>query len=160
MSIIKEPLPPVTHRWKIVEHLRDRFLACKQGRDGRYMTWNVVKTEPILKPDTITGNAIGLYVPRETKEAAVSHTYATLSLATEFHVKIGLGDDAAKIAHLVLGEVESIVLSDINSGGLSLNIVEKGNELDVEGPQGSNLVSGIVFWEVQYRHRVGNPRHM
>lgn len=157
MSAYLKTLPPPTVRLRIIDHLKERFEKAKAGQGGRYITWNTVATQPITKPETIAGSAVGIYDSRERKKPEAGYARSTIQLATEFHVRLAQGDDATRIANLVLGEVQAIMLSDIHCGGLSLNIVETGNELDVEGPNGT-LVSGIVFWEVLYRHKAGDPR--
>lgn len=154
---LKEPFPPDTQRMKIIDHLIARFEGCIQGQNGRFMTWNTVSDCPITDAQKQLGNTIGIFDGRENKKPEVGSSRATLSLMTEFHVRLAKGDKPNRIANLVLGEVQSIMLSDIYAGGLCLNIVEVGNELDVEGPQ-DTAVSGIIFWEVQYRHKAGNPR--
>ena len=150
-------LPPATIRDQIIEHLVERFRQCQAGQDGRYITWNTVSDCPLTSTETLLGTAVGIYEGRERKRAEVGHSRNTLELSTEFKIKLAMGDKPAQVARRVLGEVQAIVQSDIYCGGLSLHIVEVGNELDVDGPSDQS-VAGIVFWEVMYRHKAGDPR--
>lgn len=155
MSIVD--IPPDTMRVRIMDHLLARFTACEAGEDGRYITWNTVSDCPLTNTEQLIGNAVGLYEGRERKKAEVGFYRSTLELQTEFKVKLALGDKPGRVANAVLGEIQSIMLSDIYCGGLSLDIVEVGNELDVDGPN-DQTVAGIVFWEIIYRHKAGDPR--
>lgn len=156
-------LPPQTVRDRIMQHLLSRFAACVEGQGGRYITWNTISDAPLKEGQKVLGNAIGVFDSRERKKPEVSLVRAALEVNTEFHVRLAHGDNPVAVARAVLGEVQAIMLSDIYctepTGQLSLNIVEIGNELDVDGPDDKS-VSGIVFWEIQYRHQAGNSRKL
>jgi hypothetical protein len=154
-------LPPDTVRDRILQHLIKRFQDCVAGQGGRYITWNTVSDCPLTSDEVTLGNAIGIYDGRERNKDAIGLAYRFLEVQTEFKIKLAIGDKPAKVARAVLGEVQTVMLSDIycteGSIQLSLDIVENGNELDVDGPH-DTTVAGIVFWEIQYRHIAGNPR--
>jgi hypothetical protein len=150
-------IPPDTVRDQIMSHLVKRFEDCIAGQGGRYMTWNAVTDAPLTSAEKVLGNAVGIYDGRERKKPEMGLTRSTLEVQTEFLVKLAMGDNPAKVGRAVLGEVAAVMMSDIYCGGLSLHIVEVGNELDVDGPKDQS-VAGIVFWEVYYRHQAGDPR--
>lgn len=146
-----------TVRDKIITHLTQRFEEQVAGENGRFLTWSKVYTDPPPLKSNIIGNAnLILLDGRETKQAEVQRFRCTLQMTTEFRVKLALGDRKTQLARNILGEIQSIILSDIYCGGLTLNIVERANELNVGGETDTE-VSGIVFWDVQYRHAVNNP---
>lgn len=151
--------PPATIRERILEHLIARFRDAQAGYGGRYMTWQTVKGSPVTSGDM--SPTIAIYDGRERKTVEVGYVRCVLEVQTEFKAALALGDDAHAFARSILGEVEAVMLSDIycteGSMQLSLNIVEVGNELDVDGPDDQS-VAGIVFWEIQYRHKAHDPR--
>jgi hypothetical protein len=154
-------LPPDTVRDRILQHLIKRFQDCVAGENGRFITWNTVSDCPLTSTETALGNAIGIYDGRERNRDLVGYSTRILEVQTEFKIQLAIGDKPAKVARAVLGEVQTVMTSDIycTEGPiqLSLDIVESGNELDVDGPH-DQTVAGIVFWEIQYRHIAGNPR--
>lgn len=158
-----ENIPPQTVRDRIMTHLAARFKDSQAGVDGRYMTWNTVHDTPLTNVERLLGDAISLYDGRELKKPEIGYERCELEVQTEFKIKLAMGDNPASIARAVLGEVQATMLSDIyctdGARQLSLNIVEVGNEIDVEGPD-DQTVSGIVFWKVQYRHKAGDPRKL
>lgn len=152
-------LPPPTIRSEIIAHLMARFAACVEGEGGRYITWNNVSDCPLTANEKTHSPAVGIFDGPERKSPEVGRSRCTLALSTEFHFKLGKGDNPSEVGRRVMGEVQTVMCSDIYCGGLTLNIVEVGNELDVEGPNDTS-VSGIIFWEILYRHSAGNPRQM
>jgi hypothetical protein len=142
---------------RIMAHLVKRFSDCRAGLDGRFITWNTVTDGPIGSAEANLGNALSVSDGRERKKPEVGFERCQLEVQSEFKIKLAMGDNPKQVANAVLGEIQTIMLSDIYCGGLSLHIVEVGNELDVDGPSDQS-VAGIVFWEIQYRHKAGNPR--
>ncbi|QSY98652.1 hypothetical protein J2J97_31780 (plasmid) [Rhizobium bangladeshense] len=155
-------LPPDTVRDRILQHLVKRFRDCVAGENGRFITWNTVSDCPLTSEEITFGNALGIYDGRERNKDGIGLSTRFLEVQTEFKIKLAYGDKPAKVARAVLGEVQTVMTSDIycteGSVQLSLDIVEIGNELDVDGPH-DQTVAGIVFWEIQYRHIAGKPRN-
>ena len=157
MATYVNPLPPATIRSKILDALVARFIAQVQGVGIAAMTWNSVSRSGFTKDQMQMGNAIALLDIRETKRIMGSYVMCHLQCHTEFHVRSARGDDPSVVAALVIGEIETVMLSDITCGGLSINVIELGNEIDADGPE-DTMVKGVVHWEIQYRHRTGDPR--
>lgn len=153
--ISDESLPSI--RDQIMNHLADRFDDVVSGVDGRVIKWSKVWRDPWSCTASLVGDAnIAIIDGRETKSALVGYTMCTLQITTEFKVKVAKNDKKTSIVRNVMAEVQRTILSDIYCGGLALNIVERANEPNVDG-ENDTEVSGIVFWDLQYRHRVGDP---
>lgn len=156
-------LPPPTVRDRIMDHLIRRFKSVSAGVNGRYVTWDVVSDTPLSRTEKALGTSVGIFDSRERKTAEVGYERCLLDVQTEFRVQTAHGDNVSSVARGVLGELQAVMRSDIycteNSSQLTLNIVEVGNELDVDGPNDKS-VAGIVFWEIQYRHKTGDPRKL
>lgn len=155
-----DPVPPDTVRSRIMRHLLDRFTTCRAGVDGRHITWGAVSDTPFSEKEAqFAPERIALIDVRERKRPEVGYSRCELTVNAEFHATLAKGDKPNEIANQVLGEVQAVMLSDIYCGGLTLDIVEVGNELEVEGSNDTS-VSGIVFWEILYRHKAGDPRKL
>lgn len=79
-----------------------------------------------------------------------------LRVATEFVYSMKIGDEPLTELNRILVDIQRLMRSDIQAGGLCLNIVESSSELDLDGPE-DRLVGGIVFWEVLYKHATQDP---
>ena len=145
-------------REQILAHLKTRFEAITAGVDGFTETWEVVTREPLsAQPTIVKGQAaIGIYELPERSAPNIGVTNKTLRLVLEFHYKLDDAELASMELNRLLLDVQRTMLSDTTSGGLSLNVTEDGNELDIDGP-GDGLVVGAAVFNVLYRHKTGDP---
>lgn len=143
-------------RERILQHLATRFTSRVEGTNGALLSWDRVTRTPI--PANLDGfnAAIGIFDPSEVKRAQMGHNVCLLTVITEFSEKARLGEDAATRLNLLLADVQSTMRADIYCGGLTLNIEEVRNEIDVEGVA-SKMLNGMVEWTVTYRHRASDP---
>jgi hypothetical protein len=146
----------ISKRERIMTHLKERFEAIQSGIDGFSTTWNQVTRQPLSKSAVAMGDCLGLFDIREEKTPHMQFMLCTLTVVVEFYSRMQLGDDPATELNRMLLDVQRTFRSDIQCGGLALNIVETKNELDIDGP-GDSLVAGVVEVQVQYRHYVDDP---
>ena len=146
-------------REKIMAHLEDRFRDVREGEDGYATTWNVVVRRPMTKTEVGLGKAIGLYDTEEQKTPQIGYMICTLTVICEFFYAMKIGDDAATELGVMLTDIQRTRRSDVTCGGISINIVEVRNELDIDGPA-DRLVAGACEFQVQYRHSLDDPRQL
>ena len=155
------PMAPPSIRERIVTVLIKRFLDQKRGVDGAAITWDVVTDEPLSSDQQSKGYAVGVYDTSERKQDGVQHIMCFLNIVFEFHSTLADGDEPMKIARACLTEVQRVATKDLNTKEedgyhLTLDIQEKGNELENIAPNPSK-VSGVAIFEVKYRHRPNDP---
>lgn len=146
----------VSKREQIMQHLQKRFEAARAGTDGYSVTWNSVTRRPLSRVEVGMGDAVGLFDMRETKRQEIQHMRCDLSLVIEFYLFMQLGDDPGTELNRMMLDIQRTIRQDIYCSGLTLNIVESKNELDIDGPTDA-LVAGVVEYLIQYRHLVDDP---
>jgi hypothetical protein len=149
-----------TKRERIMAHLKERFEAQQKASSGptpdaKY-TWDVVTRLPLTKNEKEIGFAVGLYDTSERKRADIGRDMCSLNVVVEFHVKMMEGDDIPRIMNRVMGEVQRVMGLDIYCGQIANNVEEKGNELEIPGPNATSC-AGMVVYEITYRHKSNNP---
>lgn len=151
-------------RNRILAVLKQRFLDVADGVGGHIITWNVVERKPLEDQQMEMGNAIALLEGPETKRDEVQRVRASLTLLTEFWVRLELGDEPSDRLNRVMGDIyltmrgtngQGIYVLEPDDTQLALDIQERRNELDVGGP-GDTLVGGVVEWEILYRHHAND----
>jgi hypothetical protein len=146
----------ISKRERIMEHLKARFEARQAGVDGALYTWNTVTRRPISRVEVGMGETIGLFDVREVKNQEMLHMRCDLTVVIEFYCSLMIGDEPATELNKMLLDVQRTIRADIYCSGLTLNLVESRNELDIDGPT-DNLVAGVVEFTVTYRHLVDDP---
>jgi hypothetical protein len=149
--------PELSKRENIVQHLKDRFETVRQGVDGYTVEWDNVERGPLTRQDKILDATVSLTDTRETKTAMIGVYECRLTIVVEFAYRVREGDDPLHELNRLLVDVQRLMRTDIQAGGLCLNIVETSTELDAEGPA-DRVVGGVTFWEVLYRHSLQDPR--
>jgi len=120
-------------------------------------TFDVVTRFPIRGSEALMGCELSIIDFKEKKKTVMQYMDCHLIVTTEFRYRLQLGDVPLTEANRILTDIQMAMRSDINCGGLTVNVSEISNELDVDHG-GTHIVSGIVFWEVRYRHRWDDPR--
>lgn len=146
----------LSRREQIMLHLVDRFKGLRRNVDNYTTTWNVVVRRPMTNTETQLGDAMGIFDVSERKEFRIGHVDAFLTVNLEFFHKVRDGDEPSTELNRMLLDVQRACRSDINCGGLTINILEMTNELDIEGPT-DRLVAGVVEIEIHYRHALNDP---
>ncbi len=142
-------------RENIIEFLRDAF-ECLEVVPPYTTQWAEIQRAPIPSSNKKTGPTLSIYDVSERLEPEIESYRNKLLLIFEFSYPMKEGDIPSTELNRILTDVQRLVRSDIYCGGLSLNVVEVGSDLDIEGT-GDNIVSGIVQYEVQYRHKILDP---
>ncbi len=148
-------------REQIMDSLVTRFNAVTDGIDEHEVTWNMVSRFPLNASQIKEGNVLFVMDSEESKIPEINFMRCSLTVITEFWYRVKVGDNAATEGNRLLAEVQKtmrqdIYTKDIDSSGLTLNIVELRNEIDVDSIS-DRLINGIVYWQVQYRHAINNP---
>ena len=149
-------MPDISKRERIMEHLKERFEARQEGVGGAMYTWNMVTRRPISRVEVAQGNTIGLFDVQEEKHQEMMHMRCHLAVVVEFYCSLMIGDEPSTELNKMLLDVQRTIRQDIYCSGLTLNVVENKNQLDIDGPT-DNMVAGVVEFMVQYRHLVDDP---
>jgi hypothetical protein len=136
--------------------LVQRFLDLRKGIDNYSTTWNVVVRRPFTNSETQLGDALGIFDVSEEKTVRIGYVDCALSVQVEFFHKVFEGDEPSIELNRMMLDVQRAMRSDITCGGLSINIEEIRNHLDIEGPT-DRLVAGVVEWKITYRHSLNDP---
>jgi hypothetical protein len=148
---------PVSRRESILQHVADRFRAMREGQDDYTTTWNAVVRRPLTKAEVSLGNAIGMYDTEEEKVSEIGRYRSTLTVVIEFFHTLKHGEEPSTELNRMLADVQRAMRVDVTCGGLSYNVVETKNELDIDGPA-DRLVAGIVEFQISYKHTLDDPR--
>lgn len=171
MAVTDILLSKKTFRERIVEHLKERYLAQVAGTDGAIITWGVVSRKPLTKQEQSVGYALGIYDTSEKVKANIGHDMRFLNVVLEFHVAIkdDETDHVGSIMNAVLGEVQRVAGIDIQMGEddpahpgqppsykLAINTEERGSELEI-GSEKPSVCAGVCVLEVTYRTKSNDP---
>lgn len=147
----------LTVRDRIAAHFETGFKNVQAGTGGYTNTWDIVTRQPINPRELNSAmSAIGIYDVKETKARQIGYELAKLSMTFEFFWKSMMGDNQPSVGNTLLGEIQKLVLGDCQQGGLALDTVATGTELDLESFSGS-VGAGIVTFLVTYRHKLNDP---
>lgn len=147
----------LSKREQIMAHLERRLTSVREGVSGYTSTWNTVVRRPLTKQEVAIGDAIALFDTDEEKTAEIGFYRCFLTVMVEFFYTLKAGDNPSTELNRLLLDIQRIMRSDVTCGGLSFNILEVRNELDIDGPA-DRLVAGVVEFQVQYRHLLDDPR--
>lgn len=152
-------------RLQILRHLQTAFLEAGNdpvydvdpyvitlgGQDTR-VTFSTVELGSLLDADMRKRFSIGIVAGKETKSALYPLLEAIFSVAVEFRVVKNANDEKpAILAEQMLAVVQRIIAVNRTMGGLAVDTLETGNEIDLTS-YADRSVMGVVFLEVRYRH--------
>ena len=161
MAITPPLVGDPTLRERIMRVIKRRFEVQQAGVSSAILTWDVVTRLPLTKDQQLEGYAIGIYDTSEKVRPDIGRDERFLNVAMEFHIKLAEDDDPETYLNGVLGEVQRVAQLDLQNKeedgyALSINMQEKGSELDISGTDSRN-VAGLVVFEVHYRTKANNP---
>jgi hypothetical protein len=162
-NLIIDPARPtfdpamLSKRSRIMMYFEDLFKQMRQYQHDYLTTWTAVSRKPLTKMEMQSGNAIAMYDVAESKEDQMQFKLCQLSVFFEFYHQMAMGEHASDELARMLTDVQRAVMADVSCGGLTLNITEKRNQQDVDGPL-EKLVTGVVEFTVMYRHAINDPR--
>jgi hypothetical protein len=124
------------------------------------ITFATVGIGPLELKDTRKANSIGLVAGAEIKRGKFPLWECTWNVAIEFRSAVN-SDDLAPglIAERTLTAVERIVYTDRTWGGLAIDTLDVGNEIDLSNYL-DRAVYGVFKLVVNYRHSEGDPRRI
>lgn len=124
------------------------------------ITFSTVAIGPLELKDLRKANAIGIVVGAETKIGEFPAWLCNLQVALEFHSAGNQGDLApGLIAERTLTAIERIVYTNRTWGGLAIDTLDVGNEIDLTS-YASRAIMGVFKMQVRYRHSEGDPRRI
>lgn len=119
--------------------------------------WSYVTREPPSKHDIAHNKTVlGLYDTSEKVREGSGYETRSVNVIVEFHITLADGDKPSTFLNHCLGSIVNRIGDDTSLGGLALNIVEKGSELDIDGPD-DKTVAGMIVLTVSYRCRPNDP---
>lgn len=146
-------------REQILVNLKSRFSSVQPGVDGHTVEWLLVERAPINNSNIRNGEVISILDAEEVKTPRIAHMECNLTVVTEFWYKMKQGDEGSTEANRLLADVQKTMREDIYSNGLTYNIIELRNSLDVDSVN-DRLVNGVIFWQVNYRHKLNDPTQL
>lgn len=129
-----------------------------EGVDDYTVTWDRIRRSPIDSFDTTMRTSLAILDTREIKSTDVHDlTRSTMRVIFEAKYRPQMGDEPSTELNRLILDIQRKIKEDINLGGLTLNITEAGNDIDIEG-HADNIVTATVFVDVLYRHVISDPR--
>ena len=129
-----------------------------EGVDGYTVTWDRVKRAPINSFDATMRTSLAILDTREIKNADVHDlTRSVMRVIFEARYKTQIGDVPSTELNRLILDIQRKIKEDINLGGLTLNVTEAGNDIDIES-HADKIVTATVFVDVLYRHVISDPR--
>jgi len=141
-----------------MEAIKVLFVDMLEGVDGYTVTWDRIRRAPIDSHDATMRSSLAILDTREIKNPDVHDLMrSTMRVIFEAKYRTMQGDEPSTELNRLILDIQRKVREDINLGGLTLNITEAGNEIDIEG-HADNIVTATVFVDVLYRHVISDPR--
>lgn len=151
----------LTIRNRLMNAIKASFegIVSGQPQANPYHTkWEKVTRMPLGPLAKGKANALSVLEGPERKTPDVHpFTRSDLTVNLEFHLYVSADEDAAVMLNELMGEVQRRAMEDITWGGLSYDTTETGNDIEIEGEL-DKQVSGVVFLEIKYKHRITDPR--
>lgn len=149
------PIQDETVRQNIVQNLIDRFEAYQVDAVTywHHVTNDDIEDHAVSQRDT---RAVAIIDVGEQKGLEVQHYRSNLRVDIEFEARAYVGEPIRKQCRDILKHVQFLIAQDVYCGGNSLNVIEIGNEFDVETSD-DVIIRGIVQYAVTYRHYVSDP---
>lgn len=159
------PTPTITRRERILNALVNVMKNMEDGRpttDPYSVTWDVVTRGPIEGIHERKRYALSIIDQEESKDPIIGQSVVTLRVVLEFRVYLDVNEEASIVVNRVLGDVqrrirEDIYLTQDDGEQLSLNLVESGNQVFIDG-YADKQVGGAVFVNILYKHAIDDPR--
>lgn len=145
-----------SHRHRIIAHLMARFEAQQAGTDGAVISWDNVVDVPPSKEQQEARYTVGIYDTSEKVVPKIGVDERALNVVVEFHLTLYEDDPQGRYIREALAEVQRVMGSDIYCGGLTMNVIERGSELEVTSAH-DRRVAGVAVFEVKYRTPTNNP---
>lgn len=164
-------MPPTqreTRRELILQALCDLFTTQKEGQptgNAYTLTWDVVTRNPLEGIHDAKRYALAIHDPEEAKTPKIQQYDVVLRVILEFRAFLDREEIGSVVGNRILGDIARRVREDIYlttadfPGGLVENVVETGNDLEVEG-FADRRIRGAVFVNVQYKHAIQDPREL
>jgi hypothetical protein len=148
----------VSRRERIMAYLETIFRQMRSGVNDYTTTWNIVARRPLSKEEvSAVGNALTIFDVAEVKEQEIGYDRCSLTVELEFFYCLKMGDKPSSELNRMLLDIQRKMREDVTSGGLSINVSEERNELDLLGPA-DRVVAGVVEFTILYRHVINDPR--
>lgn len=153
---------PKPIRLLLLERLKANFIAAKKGQptDDPYLFgFSTVEIGPLREEDSRKVTAVGIVAgPEDIQHEFPGIVEKKMKCSIEWRITRNQKDpDPGILAELMLCEVQRVVLSDLDLGGLCIDIMEIGNQVDMD-TYADRSIYGVVECTILYRHRLQDPR--
>lgn len=121
--------------------------------------WDLVVRAPLRDWAYRKQRSLGIFDGRETKRDL--HMVRECSLAVALEIKLVVQSNAQPSSEMnaYFGAVQRRLAEDPTLGGLVIDLVETGNDSDVED-ENQRHVAGVLLYTMKYRHAVKDPRRI
>ena len=159
-----------TIRERILDYLIDSFANQQEGvppgvdawgNPTEYdFTWDVVQREPLTDRERKKRFALAIIEQSEQKNPQTEPcTHSFMQLTFEFFCLVQRDESPAEITNMILGNIQRRLKEDITAGGLSYNIREVGNDIDIDA-WADRQIDGVVNVAVLFKHATVDPRRL
>jgi|GEM_PF-4705010 len=147
----------LSRREQIMRYIVGLFTDMRASVDDYSVTWGAVVRRPLKADEAKLNCAVGVYDVGEEKTAEIGRYRSILSVRIEFFYRPNIGDEPSTELNRLLLDIQRVMRVDHTCGGLTYNVLEVENELDISGPA-DRLVAGIIEYRVDYKHLLDDPR--
>jgi hypothetical protein len=104
---------------------------------------------------------IGIFDASEQKIPALTHLEgamdATIRVIVEWRAMAEVTDKPSTVCNVIHAEILRRIMEDETLGGLARNVLEVGNEFNIEDFKDRQL-DGVIFLNIIYKHAKRDPR--
>lgn len=151
----------VTNREAAMVELQKVFTTQRAGEpvlDPYTFTWDMVEREPVNDAVRAGQKAVmAILEGPESKSPIIGQMEVNLRVFLEWTFYLDDGEQGATGFNRVLGEIQRRLREDIYLNQTVLNVVETGNEPDIDSPH-DQQIGGTVFINILYKHAENDPR--
>lgn len=155
-----DPTPPRTDGpvlERIMQGLKFHFETVPMPvAAGETLDWDVIVRAPLTDAERKMDTCVSIMEGQERSSELTGQTEKRLEVSIEYEVKSYLGEEPQAYANEVKAALEKYIAAHFRSHRRCLHMRLTASETDV-GRTGDRVVGGILFYEMTYRHRTGDP---
>lgn len=151
-------------RERIMVALEAKLSTMAQGEpvaDPYLYTASLVERADITKLSRGKTLTIGVFDPSETKIASLTALEgamdATIRCIVEWHATVDIETKPSTQCNIIHAEILRRIMEDETLGGLARNVIEVGNEFNIDDVN-DKMLDGVIFLNILYKHAKRDPR--
>lgn len=157
--MLPDPTPPRADgavRERIMQGLKYAFETVPLTIASETMQFDVVVRAPLTKAEREMKSCLSIMEGQERSSELTSRTEKRLEVSIEYEIEAFMGEEPQTFSTDALAAIEKYVADHFRNHRLCLHMKLTASETDV-GRSGDRVVGGILFYEMTYRHRTGDP---